>query len=172
MYLPEELDRICRSDSLLTPETSHGGDTHSGSAGARLLKDGGRLGNGVSECVQRGWKTVLARKAAPESLSAVCVVSCFPLSEFGCCPPLLCPPLLCPPLLRLSSSRLFPLSLFPSPSPPDTHPLTHTLSLYPFVKWCSFLLPVIKSKVGRVRVCLKAAQASREPRLPGPQMSI
>lgn len=169
MYLLEELDQICRSDSLLTPETSHRGDTHSGSAGACVLKDGGRLRNGVRECVQQGWKTVLARKAAPESLSAVCVVSCFPptLSEFGCCPPLLCPP-----LLRLSSSRLFSLSLFPSPSPPDTHPLTHTLSLYPFVKWCSFLLPVIKSKVGRARVCLKAAQASGEPRLPEPQMSI
>lgn len=81
-------------------------------------------GNGASECVQRGWKTVLARKAAPESLAAVCVVSCFPPthSESGRCPPLLCPPLLCPPLLRLSSSRLF----FPSPSFPRHLLLTHT----------------------------------------------
>lgn len=90
-----------------------------------------------------------------ESLCAFCVVSCFlpTLSEFGHCHCLCASPphtFLCPSL---------------SPSAPDRHPLTHTLSLYPSVKWFSFLLVVIKSKVGCIRVCLKAAQDAGVPSL-------
>lgn len=167
MYLPEELYQIFHSSNLV-PESGLFIDIwgmpqksiHSGLPAVCLFASVVPLKGWwkASKRLLRAWlewikHCIYYKSNTPaESLSASCVVSCFPLN------------------LAIVPSRLSllltPFSVPPlSPSPPDTHPLTHTLSLYPFVKWCSCLLVVIKSKVGCSRVCLKAAQDVGVPSL-------
>lgn len=166
MHLPQEFYQIYHSSNLV-PESGLFIDTwdmpqrsiHSGWGAVCIGCAVKRMVEGFETafaCITRVDKTAFTIKATHwQSLSAFCVVSCFPpkLSEFGHCHPSCVSP---PHAFLLSPS----LAIFSWHTPTYTH--------FVSLKWCSLLLAVIKSKVGCIRVCLKVAQDARVPSLREP----